>query len=166
MVSVESVDDDAPGEGIELADALDLVAKELHANRLVVHLRLMHLDHVAAHAEFSAAEGDIVALVKHVHKLCKECFARQHLSPLDRDQHLQEIFRRRQTVDAGHTGDDDRVRPGQQRADRRKPEPFDLFVDRRILFDVGVRARDISFRLIIIEIADEVFDRVVRERTA
>ena len=77
---------------------------------------------------------------------------------------MQEIFRGRQPVDAGHTGDDDGVRPGQQRADGGKPEPFDLFVDRRILFNVGVRARDISFRLIIIEIADEVFDGVAREK--
>ncbi len=151
---------DVPGERIELADTVNLVAKELHSNRLVVDLCLMHLNHVATHAEFPASEGDIVALVKHVHKLCKECLPRHYLPPLDRDQHLQEIFRRCQPIDAGHAGDNDGVPPGQQRADGRKPEPFDLFVDRRILFNVCVRARDISFRLVIVEIADEVFDSV------
>ena len=38
-----------------------------------------------------------------------------------------------------------------------------LFVDGRILLDVGVGARDVSFWLVIIEVADEIFDRVTRE---
>jgi hypothetical protein len=50
-----------------------------------------------------------------------------------------------------------------QRARRGKPESLDLFVDRRILLDVGVGTRDVGFRLIIIEVADEIFHRVPRE---
>src|SRR5438552_6716358 len=40
---------------------------------------------------------------------------------------------------------------------------LDLFVDRRILLDVSVGAENVRFRLIIIEVADEIFDRVTRE---
>ena len=54
-------------------------------------------------------------------------------------------------------------RPRKQRAGRGKPQPFDLLVDRRILFDVGVGTRDVGLRLIIIEVADEIFDRVTWE---
>ena len=54
-------------------------------------------------------------------------------------------------------------RPRKQRARRGKPEPLDLFVNRRILLDVGVGARDVGLRLVIIEVADEIFDRVARK---
>ncbi|MGY3406812.1 hypothetical protein ACVWZV_002925 [Bradyrhizobium sp. GM5.1] len=39
----------------------------------------------------------------------------------------------------------------------------DLLVDRGVLFYVGVGARDIRFRLVIVVIADEILDRVVGE---
>jgi hypothetical protein len=40
----------------------------------------------------------------------------------------------------------------------------DLLVDRGILLDIGVGARDIGFGLVVIVIADEIFDRVVRKK--
>ena len=45
----------------------------------------------------------------------------------------------------------------------RQAQPLDLLVDRRILLDVGVGARDVGLRLVVIEVADEILDRVVRE---
>ena len=39
----------------------------------------------------------------------------------------------------------------------------DLFVDVGFFFDVGVGARDVRFRLVIVVVADEILDRVVRE---
>ena len=44
-----------------------------------------------------------------------------------------------------------------------KPQALDLFVNRRILLDVGVGARDVGLRLVVIEVADEILDRVARE---
>ena len=41
----------------------------------------------------------------------------------------------------------------------------DLFVDHRLLFDVGIRPRDIGFRLVIIVIADEVLDCVFGKKS-
>jgi hypothetical protein len=37
----------------------------------------------------------------------------------------------------------------------------DLFVNRRRLGDVGIRNRNIGFRLVVVVIADEVFDGIV-----
>ena len=54
--------DDLAGERIDAADALDLVAEELNANRLLL-VRREHLDRVAAHTELVAREGEVVALV-------------------------------------------------------------------------------------------------------
>ena len=55
--------------------AIDLVAEELDADRLLVRVRRMHLHDVAAHPEFAARKVHVVALVKHVHELGQHRFA-------------------------------------------------------------------------------------------
>ena len=61
-------------------------------------------------------------------------------------------------------GDDDDVVARHERARRRKPQAVDIFVDRSVLFDKGVRVRDIGLRLIVIVVADKIFDGVVRKK--
>ena len=52
----------------------------------------------------------------------------------------------------------------QQRARRRMAHAVDLLVDHRVFFDIGVGLRDIGFGLVIIVIADEIFDGVIGEK--
>ena len=66
-------------------------------------------------------------------------------------------------VDAGDGGDDDDVIALEQRARRRMAHAVDLLVDRGFLLDIGVGARDIGFRLVVVVIGDEILDRVLRE---
>lgn len=42
-------------------------------------------------------------------------------------------------------------------------QPIDLFVDLRIFFYVGIAPRNVRLRLVIIEIAYEIMDGVVRK---
>src|SRR5437868_1646247 len=51
------------GQGIELADVLDLVAKEADSPRHVLIVRREDLQAVAAHPEIATGEGGIVAPV-------------------------------------------------------------------------------------------------------
>ena len=44
-----------------------------------------------------------------------------------------------------------------------QPEPLDLLVDRGVLLDVDVALGDVGFGLVVVVIADEVADGVVRE---
>ena len=50
-----------------------------------------------------------------------------------------------------------------QRARGRVAHAVDLLVDRGFLLDVGVGARDVGFRLVVVVIGDEIFHRVVGE---
>ena len=43
-------------------------------------------------------------------------------------------------------------------------QAIDFFVDRRIFLDIGIARRDVSFWLVIIKIADEIMNFVVREK--
>ena len=54
--------DDLAGERVDRRDALDLVAEQRDAQRLLL-VRGEHLDRVAAHAELVAGEAHVVALV-------------------------------------------------------------------------------------------------------
>ena len=46
------------------------------------------------------------------------------------------------------------------------PQPLDLGVDRRVLLDEGVGLRDVRLGLVVVVVADEVLDRVVRHELA
>ena len=51
-----------------------------------------------------------------------------------------------------------------QRARGRVPQPVDLVVDRRVLFDVGVGGREVGLGLVVVVVRDEVLDPVLREQ--
>src|SRR3954465_7580415 len=46
------------------------------------------------------------------------------------------------------------------------PEPVDLLVDRAVLLDVEILARDVRLGLVVVVVRDEVLDRVLREELA
>ena len=85
------------------------------------------------------------------------------LAEADGERHRRVGLDRADTVDARHRGDDDDVVALQQRAGRGVAHPVDLLVDRRILLDIGVGARDVGFRLVVVVIGDEILDGVVGE---
>ena len=70
-------------------------------------------------------------------------------------------LRRAEAVDAGDRGDDDHVAAREQRRRRGVAEAVDLVVDRGVLLDVEVAARDVGLRLVVVVVGDEVLDRVV-----
>ena len=101
------------------------------------------------------------ALVLQRHQIGDELALVQPLAALDGKSHRRIGLDRADAVDAGHRGDDDDVVALQQRPRRRVAHAVDLFVDRGILLDIGVGARDIGFGLVVVVIADEIFDGVV-----
>ena len=59
--------------------------------------------------------------------------------------------------------DDHHVAPREQRRRGGVAQPVDLLVDRRVLLDVEVLARDVRLGLVVVVVADEVLDGVGRE---
>ena len=56
------------------------------------------------------------------------------------------------------------IAPLEQGAGRAVAHPIDLLVDLGLLVDIGVGARNIGLRLIVIIITDEIFHRIVRKK--
>ncbi len=151
------------GERIELLDGLDGVAEQVHAPGAILIVRREDVDDVAADAEGAAGEVGLGALVLQRDQVGDQLPLVDALALLQRERHRGVGLDRADTVDAGHRGDDDDVVALEQRARRRVAHAVDLLVDRGILLDIGVGARDVGFRLVVIVIADEIFHGVVGE---
>jgi len=82
----------------------------------------------------------------------------------EKDEARLVLLRRPEAVDARHRRDDDDVAPRQQRERRRVAHAIDLFVDDRVLLDEGVGRRDVRLGLVVVVVADEELDRVLREQ--
>ncbi len=153
------------GERIERRQLIDLVPEQADAKRELL-VRRIDLDDVAADAEVAARELVIVAFVLDFHQLAEDLVAIDPLPLLERHDQAVVGVRRAEAVDARHAGDDDHVAALEQRARRRQPHAIDLLVDRRFLLDIGVARRHVGFGLVVVVVADEVLDGVVREEPA
>ena len=147
---------------IDLRQRIDLVAEELDAVGVLI-VGGKHLDHVAAHAKRPAAEIGVVALVENLHQTPRDVVAAHPLPLLEQQQHAVIRLRRAEAVDARDRRHDDGIAPLEQRARGRKPELVQLLVDRGFFLDVEVARRNVGFRLVIVVVRDEIFDRIVRE---
>ena len=87
------------------------------------------------------------------------------LSGAEITRHCAVDFGGSYAVDAGDGGYDDDIVALEQRSSGGVAHAVDLFVYHRLLFDVGIRPRDIGFRLVIIVIADEILDCVFGKKS-
>ena len=122
------------------------------------------LDIVAAHAEGAAHEIGVVAPVLQLGQAAQQRLPLDLLAPGKAEGHGRIGLDRPDAIDAGHRGDDDHIIAFQQRPRCRVAHPVDLLVDRAFLLDIGVGARDIGLRLVIVVIGDEIFHRIVGEQ--
>ena len=149
---------------IEFGDRLDLVAEEADAPGAVLVVGGEHFDRVAAHAEQAAREvARLGALVLERDEILDQLALVDLVAELQREGHRGVGLDRADAVDAGDGSDDDDVVALEQRARRRVAHAVDLLVDVGFLLDIGVGARDVGLRLIIVVVGDEILDRVVGE---
>ncbi len=121
------------------------------------------VDGVAANAEGAAAEIGVGALVVQRHQIGEKLALVDALANREREGHRRIGLHRADAVDARHRGDDDDVVAFEQRARRRVAHAVDLLVDGGFLLDIGVGARDVGLRLVVVVIGDEILDGVLRE---
>ena len=154
--------DDVAGERIDLRDALDCVAPELDAHRLLV-IGGVDLDRIATHAEGAPLEAHVIALVLHRHEIGEQRVAAALLTALRRHHQLGVEFGVAEAVNGGDAGHDDDVFALHEARRRTQPQPFDVVIDGRIFGDVGIRGGDIRFGLVVVVIGDEEFHGALRK---
>ena len=151
------------GQGIEFADGIDIVAEKFDPPSTILVMCRENIDHIAAHAESAARKGIVVAPVLQGGQIAHQLHAVQFGAFADRHRRARIRLHRTDAVNARHAGHDDHIVAFQNRPRRRMAHAIDLFVYRGILFDIGVGARDIGFRLVVIVIGNEILHRVFGE---
>ncbi len=121
---------------------------------------------VAAHAKRAAVEVVIVAFVMHFHQTADQIIHGQALPHFHGNDHLGVVFRRAQSVDAGHRGHDNHITPGQQGMSGRMAQLVYIVVNGGIFFNIGIRGRHIGFGLVVVVIAHKIFHGIARKKFA
>ena len=163
---VGEVAEHVAGDDLHLGDALDLVAEQFDAQRFFVGRGGDDLHHVAAHAEGTALLLKVVALVLYLHKPAQKLVAVDDHALAQRDGETLVFLRVAQAVDTADRGDDDHVAPLGQPRGGAVAHTVDLVVDGGVLFDEGVRGRDVGLGLVVVVIADEIAHGVFGEKLA
>ncbi len=148
-------------EGINLAKSVNLIAPHFDAISLIFIGRV-NFDHVAANAKGAAAKV-FAALVLNINEAAEEGFARSLVAFFKHDQHAVVGLGRAEAVNAGDGSDDDDIAALEERARGDHAELVELVVDGGFLVDVKIRGRDVGFGLVIIVVADEIFEGVFRK---
>ena len=151
---------------MELGNALNFIAEELHADGLILIVGGIQLHRIAANAEHIAPEGHIVALVAILYQAGKKLVPLHCLPRSQGDHHLLEILRLAQAVNAADRGHHHHIPPLQKGAGGAETQAVNFLVGGGILLDIGVRMGNIGLRLIVIVVGDKILHRVVGEKLA
>src|SRR3954469_17623864 len=156
--------EDLPAQRIDLLDRLHRVAEQLDADRALLFVSRKDLHGVALHPERPAGEVGVVALVLDLDQVAEELVPRVLLADLRGYFELVVCLGGAEAVDAGDGGDDEHVVAREQRVRRRVAHAIDLVVDGRVLLDVRVRRGHVRLGLVVVVVADEELDRVLRKQ--
>ena len=165
-VDVLALGEELAGQRVDLGDPLDLVAEELDADDALLARR-------AGTRGCRRGRGTARARGR---RRCAGTGGRRGAGARESRRYeppcaeLEDgravVDRRADAVDAAHRRDDDHVAALEQRVRRGVPQPVDLVVAGRVLLDVRVAPGQVRLGLVVVEVADEVLDRVVREEVA
>src|SRR6185437_9169459 len=153
---------DCAGERINLADHFHLIAPHFDAKGVIV-VWWIDFDHVAAHAEGSAAQV-LRTVILDFHEFAQDGFARDGLALLDHQQHAVVRLGRAKAINARDRCHDYHVAPLEERTRGAHAQLVQLVVDRGLLLNICIARGDIGFRLVIIVVADEIFDGILRKK--
>jgi len=157
---------DSAGERIEQLQCFDLVVEELDADGQLAVLRRKNIDGVATHPERPTRKILFVARVLHADQPPDHIALADFVADAHDEAHLRVVLGRADAVDGAHRRHDDRVASLQHALGRRQPHLLDVLVDGAVFFDEQVALRHVGLGLVIVVVADEVLDGVMRKKFA
>jgi len=155
--------DNLSGQRVRCDNSLDLVAEKLDADQVAL-IRRKDFEDIAAEAEGSAVKLEFVAHIMNIDELSRKCLKRGPFTDLGLNHQESIILGIPEAVNTAHRRDNQCVRAVHEVRRCAEAQAVDVFVDIGVLFYICVRFRQICFRLVIIIIADEIFDGVRREK--
>ena len=157
--------DDVAGEGVDVVEGVDFVAEEFDPDS-GFFVGGDDVDGVAFHPEGAAGEPDVVAFVLDIDEKPEEMIPVDFVTNVQENRAVQVGLGVAEPVDAGHGAHHHDVPAGEEAGGGAVAEPLHIVVDGGVFFYVGVGLGDVGLRLVVVVVADEVFDRVIGEELA
>jgi len=153
-----------PGERVKQRQPFHFFVEQLHPQGDVFGFRRKNIDDLAAHTKGAARKRLVVAGVLQLRQPPQDGALVDQHALRQMQHHLQIQVRIAQTVNGGHRRHHHHVAPFQQRFGGGQPHLFDVFVDRGVLLDEGVRTRHIGFGLVVVVVRNEILHRILRKK--
>ncbi len=120
-----------------------------------------NIDDVTPDPKSTPMKVNVITLVLDISQLTDELILLAAFTGLERDCHRRVIIGRANTINTADTGDDNRIPSSQQCRRGGVAQAVNLIINLTILFDIGVAAGHVGFRLVIVKVADEIVDFAV-----
>ena len=157
--------DDVTGERVDVVEGVNFVTEEFDPDG-GFFVGGDDVNGVAFHPEGAAGEPDVVAFVLDIDEEPEEMIPVDFVTGVQEDGAVQVDLGVTKPVDAGHGAHHYHVPAGEEAGGGAVAEPFHIVVDGGVFFYVGVGLSNVGFRLVVVVVADEVFDRVIGEELA
>ena len=128
--------------------------------------RRKNVDHITAHPKRTTREILVIAAVLHADQTCNHIALTQLVAEPRDETHLGVILRRTNAVNRTDGSDDDGVAPLQHALGGRQPHLLNVLIDGGVFLDEQIPLRHVRLRLVVVVIADEVLDCVLRKELA
>ena len=155
---------DGTAQGIDQGNLFDHVSEKVNPQGLGFFVRRKYFNPIAPYSKAAAVEVNIIAFIMHGNQVCQELITTHFCVDRDLQSHAKVILRRAEAKYTGNTGHNDHIRPGEDRTRCRMAQLVDHFVNGSIFLDVCITGGNIRFRLVVVIITDEIFNRVIREK--
>ena len=155
---------DLTSQYINLRNPVDLIPEKFDTDRRIRAVCREHFQHITVHTERTSLKVHVISCILHIDQ-CTHHIIPVSLHPrTQRHTHAFPLIRTSKSVNTGNRSHNDDILPLGQSRRRRKAQLIDLIIDGRILRNIGIRLRYISFRLIIVVVGYEIFYRIFREK--
>ena len=142
---------------IDLTNAIDLVTEKLNAQCAVVHICGDDFHRVAIDTEAITLEGNIVAAVAVGNQFADENIAADGHSRSNCKNKSLVFARVTERINAGNGCYDDDVATLKERACCAMAQAVNFIVDKGILLDIHILARNVRLGLVVVVVGNEIF---------
>src|SRR5581483_8312456 len=120
-------------ERVDLRQRFDLISPQFDA---VSHVLVcgINLDHISANPKGAAPKLTVGTLIKDLDEFASDVLALDFLTFFKEEEHAVISFRRSQSVNAAHRGDDENIPTLKERLGSRQPQFVELIIDRGLFF--------------------------------
>ena len=148
------------GQYIDLCNPV----KKFYANCRIIRRNRKNLHNITTHPEGASLKIHVISCILDVNQTPEHIIAVLLHPRSQGNRHVLVVNRATKSVDTGNARHNNDISALRQSRRSRVTQLINLIVDVRILFNVRIRRRHISLRLVIIVIGHKIFYRILREK--